>query len=231
MAVAPRTRSQRRRRIVGALTWLLAIALAAGWFFYLRPASMGGPAGYVIVSGESMEPMMHTGDLAVVHRRGSYKVGDVVAYRIPKQDVGGGMLVIHRITGGDAESGFVLQGDNRETQDMWRPRAADVVGSLQWHVPHVGTVLFLLRTPLVIGGVAGFLGFWLILNSGEGRRREDEATADVDEPVVEEVAPAPVVIPVAPRRRSLLTPANLAAVGVVVLSAASAKRALSRLHG
>lgn len=188
-AQAPAKPKRRRRRALGALTWLTAIALAAGWAVYLRPASLGGPAGYVIVSGSSMEPMMHTGDLAVVRRQNDYRIGDVVAYRIPKDDVGGGMLVIHRVIDGALDDGLVLQGDNRDTKDMWRPRAADVVGSLWWHIPHAGTAMFLLRTPIVIAAVLAFFGFWAIVSSPDRKREAVAEDPDRDVPS-EDLVPA-----------------------------------------
>lgn len=181
-----------RRRWVGALTWVAAFLFAASWIVFLRPASLGGPAGYVIVSGASMEPMLHTGDLAVVHQSSTYGPGDVVAYRIPKDDVGGGMLVIHRIVGGNGSDGYILRGDNRDTRDMWRPRTSNVVGSLQFYVPHAGTGLYLLRTPLVIAGVIGFLGFWAIATSPT-RPKPDELSAS--EPASEIVGPPPILRP------------------------------------
>lgn len=220
--VTPR---RRRRRLLGALSWLTAIALAAGWAVYLRPASLGGPAGYVIVSGSSMEPMMHTGDLAVVRRQADYGIGEVVAYRIPKEDVGGGMLVIHRVIGGALDEGLVLQGDNRDTKDMWRPGAADVVGALWWHIPHAGTAMFLLRTPIVIAAVLAFFGFWAIVASPDRKREgvaDDSAGDDPSEDLV------PVAVPAGdsagrsiPERGAHGTDAavaNAATVGVVALS-------------
>ncbi len=42
------------------------------WAQYLRPQTLGGNAGYVLVSGQSMEPRYHTGDLVLVLRRKSY---------------------------------------------------------------------------------------------------------------------------------------------------------------
>lgn len=213
------------RRWRSALTWLLVVGAVAGWFVYLRPVGLGGSASYVIVSGASMEPMMHTGDLAIVRAKPAYGIGDVVAYRIPESDVGGGMLVIHRVIGGTLDDGLILQGDNRETPDMWRPRSEDVAGSLLAHVPHVGTALFLLRTPLVLATAAGLLGFWFIVLRGSGDSDDDEAADDivVDDLDVQVPLPAPVPRPVpvsgptapaAPASyRTLIAPAVL---GVVI---------------
>ena len=182
--VLPAAPTRRRVAWGSVLTWLLILGAVAGWTAFLRPASLGGSAGYVIVSGESMEPMMHTGDLAIVRRQPTYANGDVVAYRIPESDVGGGMLVIHRVIGGSPEEGLVLQGDNREHPDTWRPKDEDVVGSLQVYIPNAGTALFLLRTPLVLGTAAGLLGFWFIVLRGDDEKpapaEEGEVEADVE---------------------------------------------------
>ena len=151
--------SRHARRVLSAL--LFAAALVT-WVAFLRPAALGGSTTYVIVSGESMEPLLHSGDLAIVRPQESYGVGDVTAYRIPDGDVGEGMLVVHRVTGGDETTGLVLQGDNRDYQDVWRPTAEDVAGTVLWHVPHVGTALFLLRSPIVLAALLGFGAFWIV---------------------------------------------------------------------
>ena len=55
------------RRSAAALAGLpLTTALFLAWFLLLRPVTLGGPVGYVIVAGVSMEPAFHTGDLAVL---------------------------------------------------------------------------------------------------------------------------------------------------------------------
>lgn len=168
---------------------LIVLGTLAGWTAFLRPPSLGGTTGYVIVSGTSMEPMLHTGDLAVVRQKAAYAIGDVVAYRIPDEHVGSGMLVIHRVIGGNADSGLHLQGDNREHPDMWRPRHADVVGAVQAHVPHAGTVLFLFRSPLVVATAAGLIGFWFIVLRGDDREDAETVEGDDPEPVaVEDVS-------------------------------------------
>lgn len=117
------------------------VALGALWWLTLGPQFLGGPADYVIVSGRSMEPTLFTGDLAVVRRQSEYEVGDVVAFRVD------GGAVIHRIVGGDAESGFVMLGDNNPSIDRWRPTPAEISGTMWFHVPDAGGWLGRLRSP------------------------------------------------------------------------------------
>ena len=83
-----------------------AAALFLGWFFLFRPTELAGPASYIVVSGHSMEPTFYTGDLLVLREQDDYQVGDVVAY------YANGGRIIHRIVGGNAKDGFVMQGDN-----------------------------------------------------------------------------------------------------------------------
>src|SRR5688500_12875501 len=105
----PRSRWATMARAAGCTVAVLVVAARALWF---RPDSLGGRTGYVIVSGQSMEPAMHGGDFVVVRRQPTYRVGDVVSYRIPMGEFIG-RRIIHRIVGGSATDGFILRGDNK----------------------------------------------------------------------------------------------------------------------
>lgn len=156
----------RPRRLLGTLTVVLILA---GWWFLFRPEVLGGSTTLVTVSGTSMEPGMVTGDLAVVRKTGEYEVGEVVAFRVPQD----GGVVIHRIVGGDAASGFRVRGDNNDGYDPWRPQPEDVVGELWLHVPGAGRVVMTMADPLVAGATfAAMTAFVIVL--GGGRNDEDE---------------------------------------------------------
>jgi signal peptidase I len=135
---------------VGSHTRWYSLAIGAllvvVWFAFFRPAFLGGPASYVLVSGTSMEPTLSTGDLAYVRRASSYEVGDIVAFRVPE-----GGLVIHRIVGGNGQDGYVPQGDNKPAADEWRPTDDDVVGREAFVVPGVGDLLRRLSDPVRFG--------------------------------------------------------------------------------
>jgi len=152
-------------------TVLLAVVMAAllvAWFLMLRPDSLGGPATYVMVDGQSMEPGLRGGDLAVVRQQHSYAIGEIVAFRVPKGEPGEGAMVVHRIVG-EAPEGFVTQGDNREAPDSWRPTADDIVGRVWFSVPGGGHFVYLLRQPLALGAVVGGVGTLLVLSGGLGK--------------------------------------------------------------
>ena len=63
----------------------LVVVVCLFWAHFLRPESLGGRAAYVLVSGQSMEPRYHTGDLVLVQRHAGYHVGQVIAYRVPRE--------------------------------------------------------------------------------------------------------------------------------------------------
>ncbi len=117
--------------IVGAA---VAIALVVLWLSF-APTHLGGDAIYVVTSGISMEPLFHTGDLAILRPDPPYHVGEIVGYLAPR--IG---IVLHRIIG-VANGHFVMKGDNNHFIDPYRPLPSDVVGRLWLHVPKVGRLI------------------------------------------------------------------------------------------
>ena len=84
---------------------------------FFAPAQVGGGTSYAIIVGNSMEPKLHRGDLAVVRKRSTYRAGDVVLYDSREL----GSKVLHRIV--RVENGrFVLKGDNNSFLDSERIR-------------------------------------------------------------------------------------------------------------
>ncbi|MGH9035759.1 MAG: S24/S26 family peptidase [Acidimicrobiia bacterium] len=130
------------------------LVVVAGWTIWFRPVALGGPAGYVVVSGTSMQPTLQPGDLVVVRHRSEYRAGDVVSYRVPSGGVKGAR-VIHRIIGGDPVAGFVLRGDNKPDADLWRPRPADIEGRQWIRIAGAGRVMTAARSPAVLAAAVG----------------------------------------------------------------------------
>jgi signal peptidase I len=167
------------KRTWSVVSLLLVLASCVFWAMFLRPQSLGGPAGYVLVSGTSMNPLYHTGDMILVERHKNYEKGDIIAYRVPKGDVAAGAQVIHRIIGGDAKHGFVVQGDNRTAPDVWRPKSGDIVGSAALQIPQAVVVLQYLRSPLLLGLLAAsFVFVFLLVGNKSGEEKNDEDDGD-----------------------------------------------------
>jgi signal peptidase I len=152
----------------------IAILLCLFWAQFLRPQSLGGNAGYVLVSGQSMEPRYHTGDLVLVEKHASYHAGELIAYRVPEGDPMAGAQVIHRIIGGDAKHGFIVRGDNRTAPDVWRPTPEDIVGAKALRMPGAIVVLQFLRAPIFLAILAAAFVFVHVLMRGAKAKPVEE---------------------------------------------------------
>ena len=162
----------RANKAAGAALVVLALLF---WAHYLRPQSLGGNAGYVLVSGHSMEPRFHTGDMVLVEKQASYHAGEVIAYHVPKGDPMAGAQVIHRIIGGDAKHGFVVRGDNRTAPDVWRPKQKDIVGAKALRLPNAIVVLQFLRAPVFMALLAAV---FVLVHMLSGGKDEEPKPAD-----------------------------------------------------
>jgi signal peptidase I len=176
------------RDVVRAVVWaLVAVALWQVW-----PQTVGGPMAYVQVSGTSMEPGLHTGDLVAVRRRDGYQVGDVVAYRVPDGELGARNVVIHRLVGGDGRNGWVTLGDNRDLVDPWSPRDSDVVGEMVWSSAGRGDDVARLAQPVPLGLLTGGLTTLVLLWPDRRRRHGPPAVVPM---VLDGLRLVPLVVP------------------------------------
>lgn len=162
------------RGLLKAFSLTIVGAMVIVWAFTLRPQALGGPAVFVAVRGSSMLPTYQHGDLVVVESAAHYRVGEVVAYRVPAGQIGAGKVVIHRIIGGDATGGFTLQGDHNSAPDPWSPKQGDMVGVATFRLPNAGLILALVQQPAVLAGLAAALVVTVILaqpsERGPGKR-------------------------------------------------------------
>ena len=184
---AARTAEQQRRRRIGNIVFAVVFsAITIGWFTALRPERMGGPATFVMVQGTSMNPIYHTGDLVIVHRQTHYEVGNVIAYKIPGDQAGGGLTVIHRIVGGSPTTGFTTQGDSNPAPDDWHPTLADIQGSPWLLVPKGGNVLVFLHAPIPLAALsASGVVAWIVYQEetpGLHRRRKRKGALEPPDP-------------------------------------------------
>jgi len=150
------------------------LALVALLLWFCLPQSFGGRAGWVLVSGTSMLPHLHTGDLVLVEHQSNYRVGDVIAYRVPRGQIGAGHVVIHRIIGGNGRTGWRMKGDNRTAPDLWYPTNHDVIGVKQLRVPDAWFVLRIFHMPIMLALFAGTAVFYWIAFTREAEAVEGE---------------------------------------------------------
>ncbi len=167
------------------LLWkAIPVALCIGFAALVWPTSLGGTTSYVKVSGTSMTPKLQNGDLVVTRSVGNYHTGDVIAYRVPKGEVGSGLLVLHRIVGGSAAAGFITRGDHRRTDDLWRPKGSEVIGEKWIVIAGAGNAMGRLRSPLALAAFAALMAggaMFAILRRTAPTRRADVAAQPLEE--------------------------------------------------
>ena len=156
------------------LSNFVVLALLALWYLTLAPTVFGGPAAYIEVSGHSMDGTYQTGDLIVTRAQDTYKVGDIVVYKVS------GGQVIHRVIGGKGTTGYTLQGDNNPDPDPWHPTDVDVVGRAWLHYPDSAWVFHLPHSPLYVGLAAGLFTLVALTIDARPRRRPKGGDASDD---------------------------------------------------
>jgi signal peptidase I len=144
------------------------VAVAVAFLVLGRAGFVNSPVSYVVVAGHSMEPTFHTGDVAILVRAGAYRKGEIIGYEVPKGGPGAGLIVIHRIVGGNAREGFIMRGDNKQFADPWRPRPRDIVGTERLMVPKIGLATRYVRSRLGLALLAGFITVAIALGGGGG---------------------------------------------------------------
>jgi signal peptidase I len=117
-----------------------------------------------IVLTESMQPTIDPGDivLSLNPERLPPKVGDIVTYTARRYDGTAVASFTHRVISGDAQSGFVMKGDNNPAPDTQKPTLADISGVVFYTIPLIGKLL----TPrglLVL--VPSIFGLWLVIDA------------------------------------------------------------------
>lgn len=150
-----------RRRPIAALA--LALLGVVG-LFALWPAQLGGRSTYVTTHGISMQPLFHSGDLAVVRPAEHYAVGDIAAYHSQQLKT----VVLHRIVAVQ-QGRFVFQGDHNSWLDPEPVSTDQIIGSLRLRIPHAGSWLNSAARPWLLTAGLGVLV--LIGGSQQAHRR------------------------------------------------------------
>lgn len=131
-------------RRVGHYGAVLALVLVVAPFAaFIFPQLVGASNAYVVVS-DSMSggpaPVLVAGDVVYVYDTPpeQIEVGDVITYRS-----GADQLTTHRVVGVENEDGlaFETKGDANEEADPTTVAAANVVGTVGFHVPAIGRVI------------------------------------------------------------------------------------------
>ena len=122
--------------------------------------------GEVVFLSGSMQPTIEVGSLGIVHEEKNYKEGDIVTYIKDRT------LITHRIKEIKSDKEIIVQGDANNIAD--EPISKDMIeGRIILTIPHMGSVLQILKTPYGIAGVAG-IGVVIALWPEREEEYEDE---------------------------------------------------------
>lgn len=134
---------------------------------------------FVVIRGGSMEPTIHLGAMTVVSQAqpADLHVGDVVTMKETN-----GVLVSHRITRlVQMPDGLYLEtkGDANATVDPVLAPVADVTGRVNFSIPGLGYLIYLLTLPIGVFSVLGLaltllFAIWLL----EGFEDDAEVVAE-----------------------------------------------------
>jgi signal peptidase len=146
---APRSSAYRaaRRALMLACWSVLGFALVV--VLAVTVPNAFGLRDLTVLSG-SMEPTIHTGDI-VVERRISpldVRLGDIVSFKDPEDP---SILITHRVQSMVVHNGvvsFVTKGDANTGVERWTVSADGTIGKVEYHVWHLGYLLFWMRGPL-----------------------------------------------------------------------------------
>ncbi len=98
-----------------------------------------------MISGHSMEPTYHNGDIVLTAKQSEYKVGDIIVYH-PKSLPCDKCNIVHRVIAGDNTAGYSTEGDNNSFKDEWKPTVDEIIGKAIIHIP-LGTAGIILINP------------------------------------------------------------------------------------
>lgn len=150
--------SRARQELLSRSTLLSLVAVI---FALLLFRAAGG--GFAAVSGKSMEPLFHTGDLVILIKRDDLREGDIIVFRL------GNSYVIHRIIHVYEHGGYkcyITKGDNNPLPDAGDrsrcPMRAEYGAAGYPEDSVVGAVVTLFGVPLKVP----YLGMLAIMTRG-----------------------------------------------------------------
>ena len=145
---APRTRSI--GSTVGQAAGLVVLGVAVLFLLFLTVGPLLLPYKALTVYSGSMEPIIHTGSVAidVPIAAQDVKVGDIITFVRPDNQ---NELVTHRVIAietGPSGRQWITRGDANSVADPWRVAAAGAGYKYVFSIPYCGFVLVWLQSPL-----------------------------------------------------------------------------------
>ena len=162
--------------VKGKLLLPILLLLIVG-FNYLGPFRMCAvPTG-------SMEPNIPTWSLCLINVRTPYEklqLGDIVVYN-RKSD---GLRIIHRVIA-ITDEGIVTKGDANHIDDGLSVTPENYFGKYLFHIPQLGRLPILIRTPVgiaVVAMIAAGLVVWSLADDARAVKKKKEEQSEEKDP-------------------------------------------------
>lgn len=173
------------------ILFFVALILLSAYFVLVASSGVSSP--FVIVSGSSMEPTYHAGDLLLVQSvvPASVSEGDIVVFHTPRMGISAGLpaRIAHRVVGiqpVDGMLGYLTRGDNSDRDSFVVPSNL-LIGTVQTNLGPIGKLLALITNvkllliiglPLLIAGGV----FWLLTREEEEEGGENARSKPAGKP-------------------------------------------------
>ncbi len=124
----------------------VVLAFVVAWLFYQALAlAAGTPMPIVSVESESMEPILHKGDLVFILSPENLKVKDIIIYEPMQNCFEAEKTIIHRIIGFADDGKFIIKGDHNPIPDRCNVDKSQARGKVILAIPLLGyprTILY-----------------------------------------------------------------------------------------
>ncbi len=183
-AVRQFLRWEERSELQKSLFILLVVAGVTLGGYGVFMLSMGTTTPMVVVTSESMVPVLQPGDLLVLQGRAPEQihVGDIIVFQDNEWSTDA--PIVHRVVEIEVIDGtyhFRTKGDANALPDPGTRTPDEIVGVVVARVPWVGNISMFLKTPLGIAVIVGLFLLILFVPSG-AEAGEDNGGDVVDEP-------------------------------------------------
>ena len=157
--VTPKPRNHSKAKHVAIVAASIAVilgshaSLMAMMGYTVQDAMNGIYSPFMVVSSQSMQPVLNYGDLILVRREPTERiaVGDIIAFNVPSPyNLMAQSPTVHKVVEKLNENGetyFKTKGDNNPTEDQWKVPAKNVVGKYAGKIPYIGLAALFLRGP------------------------------------------------------------------------------------
>ena len=140
--------------------------------------AMGTPSPLVVVTSESMSPILHRGYLLVLQKQApeDINVGEIIVYNANWHP---SAPVVHRVIQReyvDGEYRYFTQGDNNDSPDPYYRVYADIVGVVIVSIPWIGNITLFLQQPGVLPAIIVILIIIMIIPEFLPKKADNEVS-------------------------------------------------------